>query len=205
LQTFAGGGSSSTFKPGSVAAPSNRLYLGKDKACTLADPCTLSPTPGTVLVPAAGSYQFPVVGDNSLIAGTMVIIPPRSDMADVQYPAPPSGIRSWVGSFSGSLIGAPEGSCMQLFPSGPVVCDPTHALQSVTRFEIYANDCLNAGYQNCTAKQVSGNDYNFQVAYFFDTNKCDPTKGYLAVDPMGNPCNADRIERYNASTGAVTT
>jgi hypothetical protein len=72
----------------------------------------------------------------------------------------------------------------------------------VDRFELYANDCLNPGFQNCTPSQSAGNTYNMQVLYFFDTkNLCDPIKG----DPNGNPCNADRVELYTLTTGAVNT
>jgi hypothetical protein len=132
----------------------------------------------------------------------MAVIPPRSDGKNQQFPAPLDGILSWVGQFSGSLIGAPASSCGKIDPNGPTVCDPTQGLQSVDRFELYANDCLNPGFQNCTPSQSAGNTYNMQVLYFFDTkNLCDPIKG----DPNGKPCNADRVELYTLTTGAVNT
>jgi hypothetical protein len=200
LQSFVGGSSTSNFKPGGVLAPPNRLYFRNDTACTPASPCSLTQAPGTTLLPATGTYPFPTGPD--LISTTMAVIPPRSDGKNQQFPAPLDGILSWVGQFSGSLIGAPASSCGKIDPNGPTVCDPTQGLQSVDRFELYANDCLNPGFQNCTPSQSAGNTYNMQVLYFFDTkNLCDPIKG----DPNGKPCNADRVELYTLTTGAVNT
>jgi hypothetical protein len=201
MQSLVGGSRNSTFKPGAGTPPANRLYFRKDQDCTLAVPCSLSPTAVSTLLPNSGTFAFPT--DASLISNTMAVIPTRSDGKNLQFPAPPSGILSWVGRFSGSLVGAPADSCAQFYPpKGPTVCDPTKGLQSVGRFEIYANDCLNPGFQNCTPSQSAGNTYNMQVLYFFDTkNLCDPKTG----DPDGKPCNADRVELYTSPTGAVNT
>lgn len=200
VQSFVGGSTTSTFKPAGVATASNRFYFRKDAACTLTNPCSLNSTPGTTLLPAAGTYQFPTGPD--LLSSTMALIPPRSDGKNQQFPAPPDGILTWIGRFSGSLVGAPGGSCKQVDPNGPVVCAPEQGLQTVDRFEIYANDCLNPGFQNCTPSQAAGNTYNMQVLYYFDTKKlCDPVKG----DPQGKACNADRVELYTMTTGGVDT
>ncbi len=185
-QTYTGGGTPESFKPGNITVPSNRLYFHKNG--------TLTTTPGSIIVPAAGTYTFPAVGDFSLLDGTMTTVPVRSDVATAkgQFPAPPlaSDIVTWMGRFSGSLIGAPAGTCSQESATAPVVCDPTKGLQSVSRFEVYTNDCLNAGWQNCTPNEEIGNNYSMQVLYFFDTTKCDPISG------TGSPCNADRVEFY---------
>ena len=202
IQSIASGNVAS-FNPGTPPIPSNRLYFRKGGACTLANPCALTSFPGPNLLPASGTVAFPA--DATALAASMAIIPPRSDGLNTQYPAPPDGILSWVAKFKGSLVGAPEGSCSQLIPNGPTVCDPTQGLQTVDRFEIYANDCLVPGFQNCTPDQAIGNTFNMQVAYFFDISKCDPTNGYPARDPQKNPCNADRIELYTMTTGGVNT
>jgi hypothetical protein len=183
-QTYVGGSLASSFRPMSFQVPSNRLYFRRDG--------TLNPAAGTSLVPASGNYTFPT--DKSALASTFVTIPVRSDVATnrAQFPAPTNAtdIVTFAGRFSGSLIGAPAESCKKLYPPGPVVCDPTKGLQSVTRFALYQDECLTPGWQNCSFKEAKGNNYNMLVSYYFDTGKCDPITG------KGMPCNADREEFY---------
>ena len=199
-QTYKGGSLVSTFTPGAaISVPSNRLYLHANG--------TLTSAPGTLILPSSGSYPFPT--DNSLINKTFVTIPARGDGALAQFPAPqvggkpdPSKILTFVGSFSGNIIGAPAGSCNAVGSGGPVVCDPTKGLQTVDRFALYNDECLTAGWQRCTVKQTNGNTYNMLVSYYFDTTKCkpDPTSNLaVGIIPGSSPvknCNADRIESY---------
>ena len=128
---------------------------------------TLNPAAGTSLVPASGSYTFPT--DKSALASTFVTIPVRSDVATTKRssrrPPTPTDIVTFAGRFSGSLIGAPAESCKKLYPAGPVVCDPTKGLQSVTRFALYQDECLTPGWQNCSFKEAKGNNYNMLVSY----------------------------------------
>jgi Glycosyl hydrolase family 81 C-terminal domain len=183
-QTYVGGSLASSFHPGAISPPSNRLYFRKGG--------TLNPTAGSAVVPASGTYDFPT--DKSALASTFVTIPVRSDVAtnQQQFPAPSnlSDIVTFAGRFSGSLIGAPPDSCKKLYPNGPVVCDPVAGLQSVTRFALYQDECLTPGWQNCSFMDSKGNNYNMLVSYYFDTSTCDPITG------KGMPCNANREEFY---------
>jgi hypothetical protein len=198
-QTFQGGKLVSSFTPGdALDVPSNRLYFHADR--------TLTSAPGTVIPPSSESHPFPT--DTSLINKTLVTIPVRGDGKLAQFPPPQSGgqpdpakIVTFVGSFSGNLIGAPAGSCQQFYPpNGPIVCDPTKGLQTVDRFALYNDECLTAGWQRCMVpKQTNGNGYNMMVSYYFDTTKCKPDPATpLAVGktPSMALCNADRIENY---------
>ena len=186
VQAYAANGSVvSSFRPATMTPPANRLYFRKD--------LTLSPSAGTALVPPSGTSPFPT--DASALEPTFVTIPVRSDVATnkQQFPGPKNAddVVTFAGRFSGTLIGAPPDSCTQLYPpNGPVVCDPTKGLQSVSRFALYQDECLHPGWQNCSFKESKGNNYNMLVSYYFDTSKCDPISG------TGMPCNADREEFY---------
>ena len=212
------GGTSSTFTLGTVAAPSNRLYLVGDSTNSNAPGGSLSTTPGTVIVPTTSQAQFPTTP--GLLNASIQTIPVDPEQKIPTIAPPRNMMLTFGGAFSGNLVGpaANSPSCKSLNPNtnppGPVVCDPTavDGLQSVSRFAIYTDQCLNPGWQNCTTNEQVGNAYTMRVSYYFDTaNKCNPTnaQGGINFNPdgsiqaviptganKGQLCNADRVEIY---------
>jgi hypothetical protein len=155
---------------------------------------TIDGTVGTKVPPNVIS-SFPV--DNSAITQTLTSVPIRSDGKNLAFPPPPAGLVVWKGTFSGTLVGSATSTCKQFSPTGPVVCDPappsttqTGALQATTRFAFYTDQCVLAGWQNCSDKDSSGNTVSVRISYYFDASKCNPITG------LGKPCNADREEFY---------
>ncbi len=183
---MASGTNTSQFVPTPFKSESGRLYLHADG--------TMDGTVGTKVPPNVIS-AFPV--DNSAISQTLTSVPIRSDGANLAFPPPPTGVVTWKGTFSGTLVGSSTSTCKQLNMAAPVVCDPvppsnlqTGALQATTRFAFYTDQCLLAGWQNCNNKDSAGNTVSVRISYYFDATKCNPITG------VGKPCNANREEFY---------
>lgn len=141
-----GGSSVVTDEATPYVPDTSRLYLRADRS--------LAKAPGDWLLPA-GEAPFP--SDTSALDGSLVVVPVRSDQGGANpaapekqppFPPPVADVRSWTGTFSGTLI------------------NESHL---VTRFSIYTNQSLFPGWQQDPSK--AGNNATVRFIYDFDSDE----------------------------------